>query len=270
MLNAAAARSNQSPFSTTSTVLYPRKKGPTPDAVELKGDRRRVPVIEEDMDELWEHIEEPADTEDSPSAGHIMLQKQRVMLHYMRLIEHEMPKLVGTLRGLLLVLNVRLTKTQRNIAYRRDFVPPADDAPMIVRSMHYQGEPHPASIKRSLVVPVDKLPLKNEAAVHKFKLIAGPRWTPNPPSDSGVSGLADWGNGYFKISCEDFPKASQNLKWSSDTLDKLIEEANVRHFCFSIFLIYPLFWTVIDICIRTMRFIFYLPERERHFRRRAA
>jgi len=97
MLNVAAARSNQSPFSTTSTALYPRKKGPTPDAVELKGDRRRVPVIEEDMDELWEHIEEPADTEDSPSAGHIMLQKQRVMLHYMRLIEHEMPKLVGTL-----------------------------------------------------------------------------------------------------------------------------------------------------------------------------
>ena len=113
------------------------------------------------------------------------------------------------------------------LAYRKPFFPPTDDQPVIVRSMHYQGEPHPATAKRVIVVPVDKLPLKNEAAMHKFILLAGPRWTPTPPADAGVSPSVTWGNGYVKISCEDFPKPSQNLKWVSDTLDKLIEEANV-------------------------------------------
>lgn len=94
--------------------------------------------------------------------------------------------------------------------------------------MHYQGEPHPADVKRVIVVPVDSLPLKDEAALRKFILLAGPRWSPVPPTDGGVSGLDNWGNGYIKISCEDFPRPSQNLKWASDTLDKLIEEANVR------------------------------------------
>ena len=94
--------------------------------------------------------------------------------------------------------------------------------------MHYQGEQHPASVKRSIVVPVDMLPLKNEAAVHKLILLAGPRWSPMPSADAGVSGLDTWELGYIKIACESFPKASQNLKWASDTLDRLIEEANVR------------------------------------------
>ena len=112
------------------------------------------------------------------------------------------------------------------LAYRKPFVP-SDAQPVIVRSMHYQGEPHPASVKRAIVVPVDKLPLKNEAAVHKFIVLAGPRWSPVPPTDAGVSGSDSWEQGYVKIACEDFPQASQNLKWTSDTLDGLLEEANV-------------------------------------------
>lgn len=106
--------------------------------------------------------------------------------------------------------------------------------PIIVRSMHYQGEFHPAIEKRVIVVPVDKLDLRDEKAVHKIKLLAGARWTPQPPKDAGVSGLEEWGNGYVKISCEDFPKAQQNLKWVSDTLDKLVVSANVCHFRFSL------------------------------------
>jgi small subunit ribosomal protein S35 len=113
------------------------------------------------------------------------------------------------------------------IAYRKPFVPPTNAQPLIVRSMHYQGEPHPASVKRGIVIAVDNLPLKNEAAVHKLILLAGPRWSPVPPADAGVSGLDSWELGYIKIVCEDFPKASQNLKWASDTLDQLVEEANV-------------------------------------------
>lgn len=113
-------------------------------------------------------------------------------------------------------------------AFRKPFDPPTSETSLIVRSMHYQGEYHPAAVKQVIVVPVDFLPLENEKAIHKFKLIAGPRWTPQPPKDAGVSGLDDWGNGYFKISCEDFPKAAQNLKWASDKLDKLVAVANVR------------------------------------------
>lgn len=40
-------------------------------------------------------IEEP-DGKDATSMGHIALAQQRQMLHYMRLIENEMPQLVGT------------------------------------------------------------------------------------------------------------------------------------------------------------------------------
>lgn len=100
--------------------------------------------------------------------------------------------------------------------------------------MHYQGEYHPAMEKRVIVVPVDKLPLENEQAVHKLKLIAGSRWTPEPTKDAGVGGLEEWGNGFIKISCEDFPNAAQNLKWASDTLDKLVVEANVRYMYYHI------------------------------------
>lgn len=41
---------------------------------------------------------EPSETEDDTTvAGHIMLRQHRQLLYHMRLIEHEMPKLVGEL-----------------------------------------------------------------------------------------------------------------------------------------------------------------------------
>lgn len=113
-------------------------------------------------------------------------------------------------------------------AYRKPFIPPTSAAPLIVRSLDYQGEPHLATIKRVVVVAVDHLPLRTPQAIHKFKLLAGPRWTPNPPTDAGVAKGEPWGNGYIKISCEDLPRPEMNLKWASDTLDKLVAEANVN------------------------------------------
>ncbi|KAK2461992.1 hypothetical protein APHAL10511_006455 [Amanita phalloides] len=163
------------------------------------------------LDELFNHdaafelLDDDFDGDDAPSAGHLMLREQRQMLYYLRLIEHEMPNLV---------------------AFRKPFVPPTSETPLIVRSIEYAGEDHPAATKRVVVVPVDQLPLKDEDAAHKLKLLAGPRWTPDPPADAGVSGLESWGNGYVKISCEDFPKPAQNLKWASDTLDQLVAEVN--------------------------------------------
>ncbi|RPD81912.1 hypothetical protein L226DRAFT_475371 [Lentinus tigrinus ALCF2SS1-7] len=144
--------------------------------------------------------------DDAPEPMHKALQQQREMLYYLRLIEHEMPKLV---------------------AYRKPFVPPDSSNPLIIRSVSYGGEPHPAAAKRTIVVPVAKLPLKNADAIHKFKVLAGVRWTPDPPADSGI-GSEESGHehGYFKISCEDFPKDAMNLKWASDTLDRLLAAAN--------------------------------------------
>ena len=96
--------------------------------------------------------------------------------------------------------------------------------------MHYQGESHPVVTKRIIVVPVDQLPLNGEQAIHKIKLLAGPRWTPNPPTDAGVGLNEEWKNGFIKISCESFPRPSMNLSWASDALDKLVEVANVSLF----------------------------------------
>ena len=85
------------------------------------------------------------------------------------------------------------------------------------------------TVKRVIVTPVAHLPLKDNAARHSLKLIAGTRWTPAPPRDSGIGSDEPGGeHGYVKISCEDFPRPAMNLKWASDALDRLVEEANVR------------------------------------------
>ncbi|KIK70891.1 hypothetical protein GYMLUDRAFT_149915 [Collybiopsis luxurians FD-317 M1] len=147
------------------------------------------------------------DDDDTTSAGHLMLREQRQTLYYLRLIEHEMPKLV---------------------AYRKPFTEP-ENSPLIVRSLEYGGEDHPATSKRVVVVALDDLPLRNDQAVHKLKLLAGPRWSLRPPSNSGVSDVKPWGNGFVKISCEQFLHPAQNLKWISDTLDRLIGEANSKN-----------------------------------------
>ncbi|EJD03944.1 uncharacterized protein FOMMEDRAFT_121316 [Fomitiporia mediterranea MF3/22] len=124
----------------------------------------------------------------------------------MRIIEHDMPNLVR---------------------FREPFVPPSSDRPLVVRSIDYGGEEHPATAKRTVVVAVSRLPLKGPNAQHAFKLLAGPRWSPLPPPDSGIGPEeGKESNGYIKISCEDFPQPGMNLKWISDVLDRLIDEAN--------------------------------------------
>lgn len=46
-------------------------------------------------DEAFDLLDDDFDDDDSASAGHLMLRQQRQVLYYLRLIEHEMPKLVG-------------------------------------------------------------------------------------------------------------------------------------------------------------------------------
>lgn len=120
----------------------------------------------------------------------LAMEKRREYLRYLRLEQFQFKELVE---------------------FRQKFKKPKADQFIQLRSQHYQGEPHPASRKIVLVAPLSKLPLTTPAALHKFKLIAGPRW--------------DSWEDTIKISCELFPVGEMNEKWCSDTLDKIIAQA---------------------------------------------
>jgi len=67
-------------FSSTSTVFARRKK------IEFD------PVTSEEAEDI---LDDDYDNDDTTSGGHMQLRDQRQQLYYMRVIEHEMPKLVG-------------------------------------------------------------------------------------------------------------------------------------------------------------------------------
>lgn len=57
---------------------------------------RRVKAEEKlTADQAFDLLEDEYDDDDSASAGHLMLREHRQVLYYLRLIEHEMPRLVG-------------------------------------------------------------------------------------------------------------------------------------------------------------------------------
>lgn len=78
-----------------SSPTFRRRRAPAIGKVFEEEGRRTRSVLEDDMEELLEQWDEFSEVEDSPSAGHYVLQEYRQTLHYLRLIEHEMPKLVG-------------------------------------------------------------------------------------------------------------------------------------------------------------------------------
>ncbi|GAA5978864.1 hypothetical protein JCM11641_003593 [Rhodosporidiobolus odoratus] len=129
----------------------------------------------------------------------LKLDKQRQILHYLRLEQLQFNELV---------------------AFRQPFNPPSPKATLKVRHQHYQGESHPASRKVTVTVPVSSLPLSGPQAKHKFKLLAGPRWTPSLDAKEGQGQ-----DGQVKVACEVFPSERMNEKWCSDVLDKMIKEA---------------------------------------------
>ena len=252
------------PFSTSLSRSFPRKL-PARATSQFDGDipksLRQAAQTEEITTEDFREAHAPIRPEwslddivenenDSSSTGHLYLAQQRQSLKYLRLIEHEMPKLVGECSPFHALLD---HLTARNPpAFRKPFNPPTSETPLVVRSMSYPGEEHPAAVKRALTVAVSQLPLKGKRAIYKFRLLAGVRWTPTPPKDSGIKLGESAEHGYVKISCEDFPEPAMNLKWVSDRLDDLINEANVRSG-------FPLFRTRIWFTMRG----FYHVERQR-------
>ncbi|KAM0792276.1 hypothetical protein ACM66B_004967 [Microbotryomycetes sp. NB124-2] len=120
----------------------------------------------------------------------LKMEKKREFLHYLRLEQLQFKDLV---------------------AFRQVFEPPTKRQMIKLRRQHYQGEDHPAARKVNITFTVAQLPLSSDKARHKFKLLAGPRW--NSLTDE------------VKIACELFPTDKMNEKWCSDTLDKMIAEA---------------------------------------------
>ncbi|CEL54329.1 37S ribosomal protein S24, mitochondrial OS=Saccharomyces cerevisiae (strain ATCC 204508 / S288c) GN=RSM24 PE=1 SV=1 [Rhizoctonia solani AG-1 IB] len=147
---------------------------------------------------------------DSTSVGHRLIRERRELLHYLRLIEYDIPRLSR---------------------FKKSFQPPTSKFPLSIRTFTYGGEPHAAEHKAVLVVPVSQLSLRSPEAIHKFKLLAGVRWSEAVPRDAGFS-IGEVGNpsfaehGYIKISSEHFPEVRMNVKWCSDTLDEMIKQAN--------------------------------------------
>ncbi|KAL1412630.1 37S ribosomal protein S24, mitochondrial [Vanrija albida] len=91
--------------------------------------------------------------------------------------------------------------------------------------------------KAVLVAPVSALPLKTPEAIHRLKLLAGPRWSPGQPGraelgPNAAGALAPGAedklgkDGWVKIAEERLPLGRMNRKSVSDMLDKLVEAAN--------------------------------------------
>ena len=238
----AFSRSTRS-FSTSSYRAFPRQPS-TRAAVQSDVDIPRAlrqaaeteDITLEDFREAqtgiraqWSADDIVENENDSSSAGHLYLMQQRQNLRYLRLIEHEMPKLVGEreTRNMIFIGASLDCLTRVWPAFRKPFVLPTRETPLVVRSISYGGEEHPATVKSALTVAVSQLPLKDKRAMYKFRLLAGVRWTPTPPKDSGIKLGESAEHGYVKIACENFPEPAMNLKWVSDRLDDLINAANV-------------------------------------------
>ncbi|KAG0345935.1 37S ribosomal protein S24, mitochondrial [Podila humilis] len=128
--------------------------------------------------------------DDSTTVGYDTLENQREVRKYLRIAKYELPKLK---------------------AYVKPFQPPTTTQILRFRTTTYLGEVnHPAAPKVVLTVGIKQLPL-TDLELHKFLLLVGSRYDPVQEQ--------------IKMSCEKFSDRSQNFKWLSDVLDKLIDEA---------------------------------------------
>lgn len=85
-LNRVVSRSKIRRFHSSPISLFPRQRAGIPPPPQLQ---KTGMLLDED-----EEIENEDDPNEGTSAGHLYLEKQRQTLHYLRLIEHDMPRLV--------------------------------------------------------------------------------------------------------------------------------------------------------------------------------
>lgn len=88
----SASASSRVPRQLDLTTSMTQDTGVASAEAEAETDLRR----NEQVDIVSFEDLEPAEVDDASSFGHLVLQQQRQLLYYMRLIEHEMPQLAGT------------------------------------------------------------------------------------------------------------------------------------------------------------------------------
>lgn len=118
-------------------------------------------------------------------------------------------------------------------AQAKKFKAPSAKQSIRIRSTIDLSYPISSAHRKSvLVAPIDSLPLKSKDARQRIKLLAGPRWTPGYPGKHESAAHQGGSNdGWIKISEERFPDARTN-RWNvGQTLEKLVEAANVSRRC---------------------------------------
>ncbi|KAI9637110.1 mitochondrial ribosomal subunit protein-domain-containing protein [Dioszegia hungarica] len=161
---------------------------------------RRQPLREFNMSGLDEF-----QFDDATSLGFMRLEKIREAQEIIRRVEVDRPSLQ---------------------AQRKPFTPPS--APIrISQTIDLSNPQSLVHRKRVLLAPVAKLPLSGPEAIHRFKLLAGPRWTIGRPGRMEVTEEDGEGKeGWIKISEEKFPDGLMNRKSAGDMLERLLAAAN--------------------------------------------
>ncbi|CAG8432737.1 7064_t:CDS:2 [Diversispora eburnea] len=120
--------------------------------------------------------------------GYEILLAQAEIRKYLRKIKYELPQLEK---------------------FANPFNPPKKDQILCFKRMYYIGEEHPLQNKVVMTVELDDLPL-TEDQKRKFILLCGTRFD---------------GSKTFKFSSEKFPHLTQNKRYLSDLMDRLLKEA---------------------------------------------
>ncbi|KAJ9128078.1 hypothetical protein QFC24_000369 [Naganishia onofrii] len=152
--------------------------------------------------------------DDTTSYGHMILERKREKLELLRAVERD--------RSLL-------------EQQRKSFQPPSQDrclrfSTTIDLVLSPDASPRETAHTHKSVVhlPISRLPLNDAAAIHRFKLLAGPRWIP-PKSvvlQQTREAEGEEEHGSFKMSQDSFGDVRLNRQWLMDTIQRLIQEAN--------------------------------------------
>lgn len=172
--------------------------------------------------------------DDTTSYGHMILEKKREKLELLQAIERDRSLLER--KSTALGVDRSMTLMSRS-EQRKPFQPPSKDQYLRFTTTIDLVTPTDASPQKTahthksvVHVPIARLPLSDDAAIHRFKLLAGPRWI--PPKDvvlqrEGGETDAEEAHGWFKMSQDSFAEVRLNRQWLMDTMQKLVQEANV-------------------------------------------
>lgn len=214
--------------------LTPPVRSLSTSAIALQRTRTEDQGISEDfIDEILGGGHDDNDIDDTQGElteiGHQKIMRQREILNYFRLVVHDFPHLEQ---------------------FQKPYTPPKGEEGLLrFRSIHYQGEAHPASRKSVLTVDVAELFAsshfqdRDNGTKRAFLQLAGPRWVPSSSyegqenqrfpvqeafrEDGQYADVEAPAVGMIKISCERFPYEAQNMKWCSDSFDMLLNLAKV-------------------------------------------